>query len=80
MRDAGHTDIREIEQLYCEHDKMFLPDRFVKGTCPVCASKDQYGDSCDVCGSTYPPTDLKEARCALCGTPPVKRKSCARTF
>ncbi len=75
MREAGHTDIRDIEQLYCEHDKMFLPDRFVKGTCPVCASKDQYGDSCDVCGSTYAPIEMKDARCTICGTTPVQRKS-----
>lgn len=75
MREAGHTEIREIEQLYCEHDKMFLPDRFVKGICPVCKSPNQYGDSCDVCGSTYSPTELKDARCALCGNPPVQRKS-----
>ena len=75
MREAGHTDIRDIEQLYCDHDKMFLPDRFVKGTCPVCAAKDQYGDSCDVCGSTYATTELKEPRCSICATPPVQRKS-----
>ncbi len=75
MRDAGHTEVRDIEQLYCDHDKMFLPDRFVKGTCPVCASKDQYGDSCDVCGSTYAPIEMKDARCTICSTPPVQRKS-----
>jgi methionyl-tRNA synthetase len=75
MSEAGHTDIRDIEQLYCETDKMFLPDRFVKGTCPVCAAKDQYGDSCDVCGSTYAPIEMKDARCTICGTTPVQRKS-----
>lgn len=75
MKEAGHTEIRDIEQLYCDHDKMFLPDRFVKGTCPKCASVDQYGDSCDVCGSTYATTELKQARCTLCGTPPVQRNS-----
>ncbi len=75
MREAGHTDIRDIEQLYCEVDTMFLPDRFVKGTCPVCAAKDQYGDSCDVCGSTYSPIDVKDAHCTICGTKPVQRKS-----
>jgi methionyl-tRNA synthetase len=75
MREGGHTDIRDIEQLYCEVDKMFLPDRFVKGTCPVCASKDQYGDSCDVCGSTYSPIEMKDAHCTICGTRPVQRQS-----
>ena len=75
MREGGHTEIRDIEQLYCEHDKMFLPDRFVKGTCPVCGAKDQYGDSCDVCGSTYAPIEMKDARCTICRTTPVQRKS-----
>lgn len=75
MKEAGHTDIRDIEQLYCEHDKMFLPDRFVKGICPVCKSQNQYGDSCDVCGSTYSPTELKDPRCSICGTTPVEKKS-----
>ncbi|MEK7355971.1 MAG: methionine--tRNA ligase, partial [Bdellovibrionota bacterium] len=61
--------------LYCDNDKMFLPDRFVKGTCPTCASPDQYGDSCDKCGSTYSPTELKQPKCAVCGTPPTLRGS-----
>ncbi len=75
MRDQGHTAIRAIKQLYCDNDKMFLPDRFVKGTCPTCASPDQYGDSCDKCGSTYSPTELKQPKCAVCGTPPTLRGS-----
>lgn len=75
MRDQGHTDVRTIQQLYCEHDKMFLPDRFVKGTCPVCASPDQYGDSCDKCGATYSPSEMKNPYCSLCGNPPVKKGS-----
>jgi methionyl-tRNA synthetase len=75
MRDGGHTATREIQQLYCTHDKMFLPDRFVKGTCPVCSSNDQYGDSCDKCGSTYSPAELKSPHCSICGTPPVFRAS-----
>lgn len=75
MRDQGHTAVKAIQQLYCDNDKMFLPDRFVKGTCPVCASTDQYGDSCDKCGSTYSPSELKQPRCSVCGTPPVLRGS-----
>lgn len=75
MRDQGHTEIRSIQQLYCNKDQMFLPDRFVKGTCPVCKSVDQYGDSCDKCGSTYSPSDLESPRCALCGTTPVEKGS-----
>lgn len=75
MREAGHTDIREIDQLYCDHDKMFLPDRFVKGTCPNCGTKDQYGDSCDSCGATYSPTEVKDAACTICGNRPVSKSS-----
>ncbi len=75
MVAGGHTRKQGIKQLYCEHDKMFLPDRFVKGTCPKCGSKDQYGDSCDVCGSTYAPSDMKDVHCSLCGTAPVLKDS-----
>ena len=70
---------RSIDQLFCQTDHMFLPDRFVKGTCPRCSSPDQYGDSCDVCGSTYSPSELKDAKCAVCATPPIK-KSTAHLF
>ncbi len=75
MATKGHIAKRPIDQLYCEHDGMFLPDRFVKGTCPKCGAKEQYGDSCDVCGATYSPADLKDTHCSLCGTPPVKKAS-----
>lgn len=75
MRDKGHTELKQIQQLYCEHDKMFLPDRFVKGTCPVCASVDQYGDSCDKCGATYSPSELKSPYCSICRNTPVERAS-----
>lgn len=75
MKKAGHTHKKAIDQLFCEHDKMFLPDRFVKGTCPKCSSIDQYGDSCDVCGATYSPSDLKHPACAICDTKPVLKAS-----
>lgn len=75
MSQKKNVTKKAIEQLYCDHDKMFLPDRFVKGTCPKCSSKDQYGDSCDVCGATYSPQDLKDPGCSICGTKPVKKKS-----
>jgi methionyl-tRNA synthetase len=71
MRDGGHTSVRGIEQLYCEHDKMFLPDRFVKGTCPNCGAPDQYGDSCDKCSATYGPSELKGPYCSVCKNTPV---------
>ncbi|MBM4370184.1 MAG: methionine--tRNA ligase [Deltaproteobacteria bacterium] len=75
LRDRGHVETRTIEQLYCEHDRMFLPDRMVRGTCPVCGAPDQYGDSCEVCGATYNPVDLRDAGCALCKARPVLRSS-----
>lgn len=75
VKDKGHIETRSIEQLYCEHDKMFLPDRFVKGTCPKCGAEEQYGDSCDKCSATYSPADLKNAHCSLCGNKPVIKSS-----
>lgn len=75
LRDAGHIYTKTIEQAYDEREGMFLPDRFVRGTCPRCKSPDQYGDACEVCGSTYTPRDLLEPVSALSGTPPVWRNS-----
>ncbi|MGI4814098.1 MAG: methionine--tRNA ligase [Janthinobacterium lividum] len=75
LKKAGFIDSREIEQLYDPVREMFLPDRFIKGECPTCHSKDQYGDSCEVCGSTYSPTDLIEPYSAVSGAKPVLRKS-----
>lgn len=75
MKKNGHIEIKAINQLYCPHDKMFLPDRFVKGACPKCNTPDQYGDSCDSCGATYSPSELKGPHCYLCGTAPVEKSS-----
>jgi methionyl-tRNA synthetase len=75
LKAKGHIAEREIEQTYCEHDKMFLPDRFIKGTCPKCGAKDQYGDGCEVCGANYNPKDLNESFCAICGNKPTLKKS-----
>ena len=75
MKNKGHIAEKNIHQLYCNHDQMFLPDRFVKGICPKCGAQEQYGDSCDVCGSTYSPSELKTPHCAICGTPPVEKES-----
>ncbi len=72
---GDHLSVRSVKQNYCEHDKMFLPDRFVKGICPKCSSKDQYGDSCDSCSATYGPEDLKEPYCVVCNNSPVKKDS-----
>lgn len=58
-KENGYIKTETISQLYDPEKNMFLPDRFVKGTCPKCGAKDQYGDNCEVCGATYSPTELK---------------------
>ena len=73
--ERGDIEARDVEQLYSEVDKIFLPDRFVKGTCPNCGAKDQYGDSCEVCSSTYRPTELIEPYSVVSGDTPVLRSS-----
>lgn len=75
LRDHDHIYTETIQQAYDETENMFLPDRFVKGTCPVCKSEDQYGDACEVCGSTYNPSDLIDPVSVLSGTAPVLRDS-----
>ena len=75
LKARGLIYKKSVEQLYCEHDQRFLPDRFVKGTCPKCATPDQYGDVCERCGTTYDPRELKEPACALCKNRPVVRVS-----
>ena len=72
---AGLIERRAIEQYYDPVKKMFLPDRFIKGECPKCGAKDQYGDSCEVCGTTYSPTDLKNPYSAISGAAPVRKQS-----
>ena len=72
---TGDIYTRTIEQAYDEREGMFLPDRFVRGTCPRCKSEDQYGDACEVCGATYTPADLIDSVSVLSGTAPVKRES-----
>ena len=75
LRESDDIYTRTIEQSYDEKEGIFLPDRFVRGTCPRCASKDQYGDACEVCGATYSPEDLIDPVSVLSGTKPVKRES-----
>ncbi|HRG62071.1 MAG TPA: methionine--tRNA ligase [Burkholderiales bacterium] len=67
--------VRTISQLFDEEKQMFLPDRFVKGTCPKCKTEDQYGDSCEKCGATYAPTELINPYSAVSGSTPVIRES-----
>ena len=66
---------KEIEQYFDDDKQMFLPDRFIKGECPKCNAKDQYGDSCEACGATYSPTDLIKPYSSLSGSTPVKKKT-----
>jgi methionyl-tRNA synthetase len=75
LKAKGLIYKKAVEQLYCDKDQRFLPDRFVKGTCPKCGTPDQYGDVCEKCGTTYDPRELKAPACAICGTPPVVRSS-----
>ncbi len=75
LKAKGLIYKKSVEQLYCETDQRFLPDRFVKGTCPKCGSPDQYGDVCEVCGTTYDPRELKDPTCVICRTRPVVRAS-----
>ncbi len=74
--EAGdHIARRVIKQAFDPEKKMFLPDRFIRGECPRCGAKDQYGDSCEVCGATYTPTELKNPVSALSGATPVEKES-----
>jgi methionyl-tRNA synthetase len=75
LRERDLVEWRVIRQAYDEQAGMFLPDRFIRGTCPVCGAQDQYGDSCEACGATYSPTDLVDARSVVSGTAPVQRDS-----
>jgi methionyl-tRNA synthetase len=75
LRSAGHITTRSVRQAFDEKAGMFLPDRYVMGECPVCHTADQYGDSCENCGSTYQPKDLVNPVSTISGTPPVWRES-----
>ncbi|MCK9365682.1 MAG: methionine--tRNA ligase [Metallibacterium scheffleri] len=75
LRDGGHIARRSIQQLYDPVKGMFLPDRYVKGTCPHCKSPDQYGDNCEVCGKAYAPTDLIDPHSVMSGATPELRDS-----
>ena len=75
LRDAGLIEVREIEQYYDTEKGMFLPDRFIKGTCPKCGADDQYGDNCESCGAAYTPSELKNPRSAVSGSTPVLKPS-----
>jgi len=75
LRDAGHISSRTITQAFDPVKNMFLSDRFIKGECPKCGAVDQYGDSCEACGATYSPTELKNAVSAISGAKPIPKDS-----
>lgn len=77
LKQKEHIDVRDVEQTYCPQCNRFLPDRYVRGKCPnpTCHAEDQYGDQCEVCNSTYSPTDLIDPKCAECGATPTRRTS-----
>ncbi|HNK20254.1 MAG TPA: class I tRNA ligase family protein, partial [Piscinibacter sp.] len=75
LRRQGLIAVRAIEQFYDPVKGMFLPDRYIKGECPKCGAKDQYGDSCEVCGAVYAPTELKNPYSTLTGATPVMKSS-----
>jgi methionyl-tRNA synthetase len=74
-REPSLIATRTVEQFFDPVKEMFLPDRYIKGECPVCGAKDQYGDSCEVCGSVYAPTDLKNPYSTISGATPVRKSS-----
>ena len=75
LKANGLIETRTIEQFFDPQKNMFLPDRFIKGECPKCGAKDQYGDNCEVCSAVYSPTDLKNPYSALSGAEPVLKSS-----
>ncbi len=75
LKAAGLIEVRSIEQFYDPVKQMFLPDRFIKGECPKCGTKDQYGDSCEACGAAYAPTELKDPYSAVSGAKPELKSS-----
>jgi methionyl-tRNA synthetase len=75
LQEGGHITQRPIQRPFDPEKRMFLADRFIKGECPRCGAADQYGDSCEVCGATYSPTDLKNPRSILSGAAPVEKET-----
>lgn len=74
-KEGGHIDTRVIKQAYDPEAEMFLPDRFIKGECPKCGAKDQYGDNCEVCGATYSTTEVVNAYSVVTGATPIEKDS-----
>jgi methionyl-tRNA synthetase len=75
LKKVGLIGVKSVEQFFDPDKAMFLPDRFIKGECPSCGAKDQFGDNCEVCGAVYAPTELKNPYSALSGATPVLKSS-----
>lgn len=75
LKQQGHISRKTITQFYDPEKSMFLPDRFIKGTCPKCKAEDQYGDNCEACGATYSPTELIEPRSVVSGAVPIEKET-----
>jgi methionyl-tRNA synthetase len=75
LNAVGFIKSRRISQAFDPEKKMFLPDRFIRGECPKCGAEDQYGDNCEVCGATYSPTELLNAKSAISGATPISKDS-----
>ena len=75
LNDSGYIKKRVISQSFDPEKEMFLPDRYIKGDCPKCGAKDQYGDNCEVCGATYSTTEIKNARSVISGAKPIEKNS-----
>ncbi|HEX7348690.1 MAG TPA: methionine--tRNA ligase, partial [Rhodanobacteraceae bacterium] len=75
LEAGGHVDSKPVKQLFDPEKNIFLPDRFIKGECPNCHAKDQYGDACEVCGKTYNPTDLINPYSVVSGAKPIEKES-----
>ncbi|MGA1863632.1 MAG: methionine--tRNA ligase [bacterium] len=75
LKEKGDIYQKVIDLTFCNNCQRFLPDRYVKGVCPRCGAKDQYGDNCEVCNATYATVDLIDPYCAICKSPPVRKES-----
>jgi methionyl-tRNA synthetase len=75
LYEKGYIFQKTVVQPYCENDRKFLPDRYVRGTCPHCGATDQYSDSCEQCGRTFQLGEILDPHCAICGRKPVDRES-----
>jgi methionyl-tRNA synthetase len=75
LHEKGYIYESDVDQFYCEYDKKFLPDRYVKGKCPYCGAEDQYSDGCEVCGRVLQPGQILFPKCSICGREPVKKST-----